>query len=85
MFYLVQEVNGIADFEAWGAGLSWHQELMRHPRAVEFVDAWLESWADERNLVREVDVNDWLFSDMPYVLDDEGLYDVDEDVWKEDE
>lgn len=74
----------LADFEAWGGAVPRLKELVKHPRAYEWVSCLLDEIGEcKEEPMEDVNINDYIWFQMEDDLAEEGMFDPDKGEYTE--
>ena len=84
MRYVVE--TSLSDFEAWSGGLRVLNELRLHKEAYKFIENYLDEYEECSDcMLTETDMNDFLWFDALYVLEENGFYNSETGFYSDDE
>lgn len=84
MRYVVE--TSLSDFDAWSGGLRVLNELHLHKEAYEFIESFLDEYEECSDcMLTETDMNDFLWFDALYLLEENGLYNSKIGLYSDDE
>lgn len=84
MRYVVE--TSLSDFDAWSGGLRVLNELRLHKEAYEFIESFLDEYEECSDcMLAETDMNDFLWFDALYLLEENGLYNSEIGLYSDDE
>lgn len=87
--YYATYLDSLAEFPAWSGGKRWLETFIKHPDALDYLEAFIEDWANSREmcgeeLLTKTDINDFLWFEAFDMLVEAGYVDGDMN-WKDDE